>query len=245
LSLALAGCATVVPTHMQVPPELAGVQPQPVQGRNGSNHPVSFGRWIVSVPATFFAEGTSIGRDAPLAEPVIVTFDTKVRLDKLVTKFQFVLDSRAASGNTSWSADCVAEQRDINHLQGNWEESDETELTQPGYPILDCRFTGPQLGRMGLHADFTTLRDSGTVRIPGADWDVRSINHGENERAYLALNRFGYELLQDGQVVAAVETFGDGRVWMQPGLSPQEEDAQAVVMTALLYYAEMLTMQED
>jgi hypothetical protein len=42
-----------------------------------------------------------------------------------------------------------------------------------------------------------------------------------------------------------VETFGDGRVWMQPGLSSQEEDAQAVVMTALLYYAEMLTLQED
>ena len=242
------GCATVVPTNMEVPPEVAGVQPQPVQGRNGSNHPLSFGRWIVAVPATFFAEGYSVGRDAPLAEPVIVTLRHQGAARQARDEVPFraglagsdsakrVLDRRLRARSSATSITSGS----------NWEEfrrdrGDAAGLSDPRLPVhgTAARPDGPACR---LHHVARFRHRAYQWRKLGCALDQPRRKRARISRAQPIRLRAAAELARSSP---RWKLFGDGRVWMQPGLAPQEEDAQAVVMTALLYYAEMLTLQDD
>jgi hypothetical protein len=229
---------------MKLAPELSGLEPWVVQGHHGASQAPAFGRWQVATPATFVTQSSSIGGGDPLVLPAgtEVSVATSTRLIEDRTAFGFGLVSQADK-TLSWSADCAA----YFHLASRTVESrsgtDETELTQPGFPHLDCTFAGSQTGRLTLRTDFTTQRDSGASEFPDQTWQVRSVNVLENGKFPLA--RFGYELVRGGHVVAAVESIGGGRVWMHPDLSPREEDELALVMTALLYYGSLIEMRDE
>lgn len=231
--------------HMRFSPDLADIPPQPVEGRTGFSRNLKFGRWTVTTPARFTTDEISMGRDSSDAGGAKV--GARVSVGKRVTRFQFALDSQLSGSR--WSADCASEQRFADRVVESGKFADETEVTQPGYPNLLCEIHGPQqaasTGTLSLSSDFTTQRDSGAARLGGVEWQVRSVNHSEKQSLKIPLMRFGYELLQRDRVVAAVETFGVGRVWMQPGLSALEEDAQATVAVALLYYAQMLALLDS
>jgi hypothetical protein len=154
--------------------------------------------------------------------------------------FQFELASQATAQR--WTADCVAELRLANRTVETFDNSDETEITQPGFPWLDCKFAGSQTGRLSIHADFSTQRDHGSSLFPPSNWQVRSVS--ALEKGHVPWARFGYEFLHDDQVLGAVETIGYGRVWMQPDLTPMEENQIALMSTALLYYGTLLELRD-
>jgi hypothetical protein len=206
--LSLSGC-TGAPTHMRLSPEVASIVPQLVQGHTGGSHSLSFGRWSVTTPARFTTDEVSIGGDAPGAGRARV--DERVSVGKRVSRFQFALDSQPPG--SAWSASCESEQRFAAHVVESRKATDETEVTQPGFPNLRCEISGPQgttgTGVLSLRADYTTQRDSGTAKLGRQEWQVRSVNYSEKQSLKIPL-----------------------------------EDAQAVVAIALLYYAEMLVMQD-
>ena len=231
---ALAGCAAA-PPQMKLAPELAGIEPWPVEGYRGAGQKMEFGRWQVTAPAGFVTQSRSIGGGDPVALPAgpEVKVASNTRLIEDLTAFQFTLASQADS-NRSSSADCHAVFRLANRTVENSRGSDETEVTQPGFPHLDCDLAGAEPGKLSLRAHYST-RDAGTADFSGHHWQIRTSPWA----------RIGYEFLRDGKVVAAVETFGDGRVWMHPTLSPAEEDQLALVATALLYFDSLLELRDS
>jgi hypothetical protein len=46
----------------------------------------------------------------------------------------------------------------------------------------------------------------------------------------------GYEVTGGDRVVAAVETINQGRVWMDPAVSPRDQERLAVAIMVLLLY---------
>lgn len=238
----LAGCSAL--PRMKLAPELSGLEPWVVQGQHGGGQAPEFGRWQVTTPANFLTQSSSIGGGDPLALPAgaEITVATSTRLIEDRTTYGFGLVSQADKA-LSWSADCSAYFRLASRTVESRGDTDETQLTQPGYPHLDCTFAGSQAGRLTLRTDFTTQRDAGTSEFSGQTWQVRSVNVLENGNFPWA--RFGYEVVRGEHVVAAVERIGDGRVWMRPDLSPPEEDELAVVMTALLYYGSLIDLHDD
>jgi len=237
----LGGCATSM--HMKLAPQLTAVQPWDVRGHRGAGQAMQFGRWQVTTPASFFVDRQSVGGGDPLVLPkgpeVKVQSSTRLIRDRMT--FQFELASQANS-QLHWTADCVAELRLANRSVETFDKSDETEITQPGFPQLDCKFSGSQTGRLSIHADFSTQRDHGSAQFPQASWQLRSVS--ALEQGHTPWARFGHEFLRDDRVLGAVETIGDGRVWMHPDLTPVEEDEVALMSTALLYYGSLLELRD-
>ena len=77
---------------------------------------------------------------------------------------------------------------------------------------------------------------------PQTGWQLRSVS--ALEKGHTPWARFGHEFLRDDRVLGAVETIGDGRVWMHPDLTPVEEDEVALMSTALLYYGSLLELRD-
>jgi len=231
---ATAGCASG-PPRMQLAPELAGIEAWPVVGGRGAGHKLEFGRWQVTAPASFVTQSNSIGGGDPLTLPTgtEVKVESSTRLIEDLVAFEFTLESRAGS-NRSASADCHAAFRLANRTVVNSRGSDETELTQPGFPHFNCDFAGTWPGKLSLRPHYTQ-RDVGTSDFSNHSWRIRTSPWA----------RIGYEFLRDGKVAAAVETFGDGRVWMRPDLSPDEADQLALVATALLYFDSLLELRDN
>ena len=239
---ALAGCVAG-PPHMRLAPELGGIEPWPVQGHRGAGQALEFGRWQVTAPASFVTKSSSIGGGDPLAVPAgpTVKFESSVRLIEDLTTFEFTLASQAES-TRSTAADCRAAFRLANHTAVTSRVTDETEITQPGFPHFDCGFAGAEPGKLTLRPHYTQ-RDAGTFEFRGHAWRLRTV--AALEQGIVPGARFGYEFLREGKIVGAVETFGDGRVWMHPDLSPEEEDQLALVATALLYFDSLLDLRDN
>ena len=139
---------------------------------------------------------------------------------------------------------------DLNSARAGVRVTDETVVTLPGYPRLDCKFAGlhdgskDEEGRLSLRPTFLTQRDSGLVRFGERLWNVQSVNNLATQRSSFPLGRFGYEVRRSGAVVAAVEVAGRGRVWFVPGLADDERRELAVTVAALLYYGVLLEQMD-
>ena len=222
--------------HMQVPAELSEVEPWDVQGRRDLEDPLAFGRWEIIIPASYFTRKTSIGGSAGLPNlPVPLAIPTT--LSSELTAFRFLLTSEADE-RARWSAVCAARFRRVKHYTQVSFMTLPIALSQPGYPHLDCEFTGSQSGQLTLRADLTARRDTGVAEFAGHTWQLRSVNVVDNGK--IPWKRYGYEVARDGRAVAAVDCMFYGQVWMLRSLSPSEEDELALVTTTLLYYATLL-----
>ena len=114
----------------------------------------------------------------------------------------------------------------------------------PGYPRLDCEYSGARAGTLTLRADFATQIDHGEASFGQDRWIVRSVNTHAKQRSNFPLTRFGYEIALGELVVAAVETYGAGRVWMLPELTLEQTEQVSAVVAALLYYGDLLRQQD-
>ena len=234
--LALGGCATA-DVAMKLAPELAATTAVPVIGRNQWNQ-LEFGHWHVSMPAPYRMDGWQI---AGTPRFVPANAELSVKAERASLEFEIVAD---APESRPASAGCLAQGRFASLTTFHARSEDETSVTIPGYPRLDCEFTGARLGSLTLRADFATQIDLGGARFGAEHWLVRSVNTHAQQRGNFPLTRFGYEITLGNRVVAAVETYGAGRVWVLPELSREQQDELSVVAAALLYYGRLLELQD-
>jgi hypothetical protein len=236
----LAGNATAAPLAMKLAPELQGVEPQAVQGRKSGlwQAEVQFGDWRTTAPAPFDAQTWTWEAILPESRA-----NEALRVDVHHLGFDFEL--RSATGSGSIFNQCMAQGRFAVHEEFRGRVTDETSVALPGYPRIDCKLAGPQPGQLSLRPDFLTQRESGLARFGARSWNVQSVNNLATQRSSFPLGRFGYEFRAGGDVVAAVETAGIGRVWFHPSLNATEREELTAVMTTLLYYSVLLEEQDS
>lgn len=228
----LAGCAA----QMRLAPELATASEIAVVDRQHWSRPMTFGRWNVAAPATFTTRGWKIGLGAgPLPR------NAELSLVGERASVQFDVGSQASAPT---HGNCLAQGRFTTYTTHGKRTTDETSVTLPGFPRLDCEFNGALNGVMSLRPEFATQRDSGIAEINGRRWQVRSVNNLQGQKGSFPLARFGYEFVHDDRVVAAVEIHGNGRIWMLPGLPPAQEDELSVLATSMLFFGTLLEVQD-
>lgn len=239
-----AGAASAAPA-MKLAPELAGVTPDAVNGRRGElwSQQLGFGGWQASALAPFDIRTWTWEALLPESRS-----DEELRVDAVRTPFRF--DVRAVGAPDATTVRCVARGRTAVHTEYRGRVTDETTVTLPGYPRLDCHLEGAVPGRLSLRPDPVTQRDAGLLRVDDAAtgvrlWNIQSVNNLATQRTSFPLGRFGYEFRAGGDVVAAVETLGRGRIWWSPRLEAAEREALAPAMVALLHYALLLEQLED
>ena len=227
------------PLAMRLAPELKEVPAIPVQGRKPGQWQggFQFAEWQSSPPVTFDAGSWSW--DAPMRASHA---NEEARLD--VDRMGFEFDWRSAADAPPVLGQCLAQGRFAVHTEYRGDTTDETAVTLPGYPRVDCKLSGPQRGYLWLRPAFVSQRDSGELQVGDKHWKVQSVNNLASQRSNFPLARFGYEFSVEGKVVAAVETAGTGRVWFQPGLAEEDREDLAAAMAALLYYGAFLDAQD-
>jgi hypothetical protein len=237
LALLAAGCTTT--PHMKLAPELAAVPPKAVSGRQAvlGRGVLTFDRWSSTVPARLpnshwvrVSNTVAAGVDAQAG----------VEVDRAALNFSVSSGSGAATQST-----CVAHGRFAKHVAHSGRVTDETAVTLPGYPRFDCQFSGARSGQLSLQPSWLAQRDSGAAEFGEQHWIVESVNNVESQRTKIPLPSLGYQFSSNGKVVAAVETWGAGRVWIDPALAASEQDELAAATTALLYYASLLEYEDD
>ncbi|HYJ40271.1 MAG TPA: hypothetical protein VEW08_05735 [Steroidobacteraceae bacterium] len=233
--LALGGCATA-DVAMKLAPDLAATTALPVTGRDPGTQ-LAFGRWHVAMPAPYRMDGWQIS-GTPRFVPA--NSELSVKAERASLEFEVVADA----GSRPASAGCLAQGRFASLTTFHARSEDETSVTIPGFPRLDCEFSGARTGTLALRADFATQRDWGDARFGADHWLVRSVNTHAKQRSNFPLTRFGYEIVLGERVVAAVETYGAGRVWVLPDLSREQQEQLSTVAAALLYYGRLLDLQE-
>lgn len=210
-------------------PALAGVSPLPVKGRSPTafDQRVQFGAWQVKAASKFdmreqsvvaAAESTRARKELGLRENLGVFELDVTRAGSDATRVR--CETRTSAGSRTRSAG---------------RRSDETSLTLPGYPRIDCTFSGAQAGLVAVQAAPVTLYETGHADMSGARWQLRSVGK---------VTRLGYELLLGDEVVAAVETASTGRVWMLPTLDAARQEELAVLASSLLYSTAALELQD-
>ena len=238
LALLQVGCATT--PHMKLAPELAAVTARPVTNRGAvlGRGVLTFDRWTSRVPARLPNDHWLRVRNT-----VISGLDEQAGIEVDRALLDFSVSSGADTSTTQ--SKCIARGRFARHSARNGRLTDETSVNVPGYPRFDCEFSGARTGVLAIQPSWLTQRDSGTAEFGGHRWTVESVNDVESQRTTVPLARFGYQLSSNGVVVAAVETFGAGRVWIDPALDSATQDEIAAVMTALLYYASLLEYEDE
>jgi hypothetical protein len=235
--MALGGCATAN-VAMKLAPELATTTALPVAGRNQWNQ-LAFGQWRVAMPAPYRMDGWQFS-GSPHFVPA--NAELSVKAERASLEYEVVAD---APGSRPTSAGCLAQGRFASFTTFHARSTDETTVTIPGYPRLDCDFTGALTGTIALRADFATQIDVGDARFGADHWLVRSVNTHAGQHSNFPLTRFGYEIVLGNRVVAAVETYGAGRVWVLPELSREQQEQVSTVAAALLYYGKLLDLQDS
>jgi hypothetical protein len=233
--LCVAGCAATV-VQMRLAPDLHGVAPLSVQDRQmyAWSKSVKFGSWQVT---------TASAPESHLRSMSIANPSKEVSKDRVRLAFELQVSADDSSARLSTTrVDCQALGRAAKLTRFAGRLADETEIATPGFPRIDCEFSGAVAGALKSRPVSVTQREHGTAQFGESAWQIQSVNQMSNQRGDLPLARFGYVGLLDGSVVAAVETVGPGRVWILPGLGRQQQDEWAAVASALLYYVTALEM---
>jgi hypothetical protein len=222
---------------MKLAPDLAATTHLPVSGRNQGNQ-LAYGPWHVAMPASYQTDAWQFS-GTPRFVPA--NAELTVKAERAWLEFEVVADTPESRPS---SAACLAQGRFASLTKFHARSEDETTITIPGFPRLDCDFRGARTGTLTLRADFATQIDHGEVTFGADQWILRSVNTHSKQRSNFPLARFGYEILLGGRVVAAVETYGAGRVWLLPELSRDQQDQVSTVVAALLYYGTLLEQQD-
>ena len=222
---------------MKLAPELSATTALPVTGRQSGNQ-IEFGQWHVAMPAPYTTDGWQFS-GTPRFVPANAVLSVKA--ERAWLEFEVASD---VPGSRPASVYCLAQGRFASLTKFHARSEDETTITIPGFPRLDCEFAGTRAGTLTLRADFATQIDYGDATFGADRWIVRSVNTHAKQKSKFPLRRFGYEIELGGHVVAAVETYGAGRVWLSPDLSHDQEEQVSAVIAALLYYGTLLDQQD-
>jgi len=231
--LGLGGCATT-DVAMKLAPELSTTAAMPVMAR--STLQLAFGQWSTGVTTRPQASGWQISGTPGF---IPANAELSVKTERAWLEYEIAANSPASRV----SGGCLAQGRFASLTTFHARSEDETTVTIPGFPRLDCEFSGSRTGTLTLIADFATQIDQGDARFGADHWLVRSVNTHAKQRSNFPLTRFGYEIVLGERVVAAVETYGPGRVWLLPELSRDQQDQVSTLAAALLYYGMLLNFE--
>jgi len=226
--------------QMKIAPELATTAPTAVTGRSpeGWTRQFQFASWRVrqlETPLIWNATSSISTRPLPSNTELHVAFDR--------ASFQFELAT--ASQNVVTSANCLAQGHFAGVTETRGRVTDTTDIALPGFPRVNCDFAGTQQGTLSLRvADYVSQRDAGDAELNGHRWSIRSVNSLQSQRVSFPIARLGYEILAEGKVLAAVETWNIGKLWMSADTGPMQQEEIAVIAAALLQYISLLGTQE-
>lgn len=209
-ALALPACQVA---QMQVAPELAQFAAVPVSGANPRtwNAPLGFGPWR--------AEVAHEGMKWDFALPLLgITGGFATQPYRVV----------ASTGGSPIQAECHARAVSLSR------KGLEVDPAFGKLPVFACAFRGRGDGTLRLHA--TALGgESGALDFGDTRWALRSVHRFRGSRIPSG-PPLGYEFEGGDQVVAAVETINQGRVWIDPAVSPRDQERLAVAIMVLLLY---------
>jgi hypothetical protein len=86
---------------------------------------------------------------------------------------------------------------------------------------------------------------TGQLQGPGLDIALRPVGKLEGGQSSWSTTALGYELQQEGETLAAVETLNNGRVWINPGLPDSQQLIVAGVASALLLRSSLAEHNDD
>lgn len=208
--VAVAGCQVA---QMKVSPALADVAPFSVRGANPRvwNTDVAFGPWHTSQ----VREG--------------LTWSFGYRLLGIEARYaQQPYQLVVATGNARLQAECITRALSLSRNDLS------VDPALGRLPALSCGFTGADEGTLRLNTTAANA-EQGEVVFGSDRWSVRSVDTFQGS-PIRNTEPIGYELSDDGSVVAAVETINSGRVWISPALSPQQQSRVAMLAAVLLLY---------
>lgn len=103
-----------------------------------------------------------------------------------------------------------------------------------GYSQFECKIHGSDEGQLQLLTQSTGTKH-GTVTFGAQQWDVHSVHLDDHD--VVSTMPVGYEIWNGDTVIAAVETISDdGRIWIEPSLSEEDQHRVVVATGALLLY---------
>jgi hypothetical protein len=234
----LSGCATGA-MQMKIAPDLATTVPTPVTGRSagGWTREFQFASWRVRLRESPLVWNASSRFSIP---PLPSNTELHVAFDRASVRYELT----SASQNLVTAANCLAQGRFAGVTEYRGRVTDSTEITLPGYPRVNCDFTGAHQGTLALRVtNYVSQRDSGDVELNGHKWSIRSINNLQSGSFPVA--RLGYEILADEKVLASVETWTIGKLWLSPNATPTQQEEIAVIAAALLQYTSLLGAQDE
>jgi hypothetical protein len=218
----LGACRTTGPLHVDVDPALATADVYEVKGLTNRHwgKPVSFGG--------FSTRKTRVGETWAWTSG---TFG--VGVGKRTRPYRFIF---VGERGEEWKVECRAKTPILRHVddRGEWE-------VPLGETQLGCAMQDPTGAR--VHA--LTLAGIGDFRgstdFGGAPIEIRSLDTiaaAEGHRALTLPGAIGYELRQDGRVIAGVDVLDKGRVYLARDLAPELRTPVAMTATVLLLFHE-------
>ncbi len=222
--LLLGACSSSGPLHVVVDPTLASGDVYEVSGLTNRywGKPVSFG--------SFSTKKTRVGETwAWTAGAFVEGVGVGARTNPY--RFTFV-----GEGGEEWKVECRAKTPILRHVG----KHHETELSL-GETQLGCAMQDPTGARVhtlslaGNGVDFQGATDFGDEPI-----EIRAL-HGLPAREGRVRNipgALGYELRQDGRVLAGVDLLGKGRVYLAREVPPELRTPVAMTATVLMLFSE-------
>lgn len=86
---------------------------------------------------------------------------------------------------------------------------------------------------------------TGQLKGPGLGFTIQPVGSLEGGQSSWSTTALGYELVQDGKTIAAVETLNEGRVWIDPALPDSQQLLIAGVASALLLRSSLAEHNDD
>jgi len=230
--LALTACT--VP-FMQIDPALSrSAEAMPVSGRQGwlINQQLSFGEFQSGPVKRSWTTGYNI--------PFVVRFSgAKEKLGFTV---------RDASGTTA-ELFCLGKLREIDlpvlnkAFEVNLKTTDVfTCAIAPVNSLGDDSF---EFYSENLNQNPRFDEITGQLQGPGLDIALRPVGKLEGGQTSWNTTALGFELQQDGNTIAAVETLNNGRVWISPELPASQQLIVAGVASALLLRSSLAEHNDD
>lgn len=199
--------------QMQVAPALEPLVAVPVSGANPRrwNAPLAFGPWR--------AEVAHEGLKWDFALPLLgLTAGYATQPYRVV----------ATAGGNPVQAECHARAVTLSR------KGLEVDPAFGKLPAFACAFRGRGDGALRLHA--TALgHETGTLDFSDTQWTLRSV-HRFRGSSVPSGPPLGYEIEGGDRVIAAVEVIKQGRVWIDPAVSPRDQERLAVAIMVLLLY---------
>ena len=219
----LTACSSAPPPKLVVDPTLANASVFEVDGLKNRHwgKPLTFG--------PYHTEKTRVGESWTWS---VGLFGPQFGARNDPYRFQFVDDTGA-----SYKVECRAKTPMLRRSTRHGEWSFPVGETKLSCAIQDPAGNVGSLALRGYEGDYSG--ETGFAEID--DFEIGALHQfaSESGRKFSLPVAIGYELKQGGKVVAAVDTFSHGRVYLGQDLDPKSRTAAAITLTVLMFFHEV------